>query len=156
MSVLIAHVSTVHGVNVLKLFEKRQGKIILSSLIPKEGVAANILKNLKSKKVDLNDGSTETGKEERDDVAVDHNNLRNVLLRDRSAEEEALTSQALYVIGRTAERTSPQFFIHFPLGDIFISRVILPYVRNICPSSIVPSTSSQIKEIGRASCRERV
>ena len=51
--------------------------------------------------------------------------------KDRSGEEEARTGQALYVIGRTAERTGPQNFLHFSMGDVFISRVMLPYVRDV-------------------------
>ena len=147
MSVLISHVSTVHGVNVLNLFGKKERKLFSSRSVPKEGIAASILKNLKTKKVDGQDSEIEIGVKERNENIADHNNLRNILLRDRSAEEEMLTSQALYVIGRTAERTSPQFFIHFPLGDIFISRVLLPYVRDINPTSPIfySTISSKVK-----------
>ena len=51
--------------------------------------------------------------------------------KDRSGDEEARTGQALYVIGRTAERSGPQNFLHFSMGDVFSSRVILPYVRDV-------------------------
>ena len=59
MSVLISHVSTVHGVNVLNLFGKKERKLFSSRSVPKEGIAASILKNLKTKKVDGQDSEIE-------------------------------------------------------------------------------------------------
>lgn len=129
MSALITYVSTVRGVNVLNILREKNRKD--NYLLPRNGIAADILKKINTKmdhenktesenNSDKNSGNNDGNKENNEDKNED----KNKELREKETievgkkeilkcyqdmgEEDMRTGQALYVIGRTAEHTGPR------------------------------------------------
>lgn len=140
LSALITYVSTLHGVNVLEALKNEKYKMITggSNILSKNGITADILnsqcvRTSKGYRKSSSNSPTlpKTTSENYGNEEYERTMLAASNWKDRSGEEEARTGQALYVIGRTAERTGPQNFLHFSMGDVFSSRVILPCVRDV-------------------------
>ena len=132
MCTLITYVSTVRGVNVLDILKNEKVKSGGFGFL-KNGIASEIHRkhSEESEKQKTKSGNSSLMNTQNNGNQINVKSFTKSHGVDKSADDEVRTSQALYVIGRTAERTAPQHFVHFPMGDAFSSKIMLPYVHDV-------------------------